>query len=213
MDEEVKDDEGGWVTVVVVALNSTGCTVSVASPARHIPRGPIPRALFIRSINPSYRPHPTVPHALAPIGRHYDLTPTRSRGFMAARDPNPPRLWRIADFPSLRLVINIEFFPAGEATVRRDARCVVLLRGAPGTLARGGARGGVVPAAVCRWAPRGHQHWWGAEDARANLLRAGLQTTVHSSPPATFFPHRAPPRRPDDETSLPEGSGIRPVML
>lgn len=29
---------------------------------------------------------------------------------MAVRDQNPSRLWRIADFPSLRLVINIEFF-------------------------------------------------------------------------------------------------------
>jgi len=63
VDEEVKDGRVGerrWLW-----LNSTGCTVSVASPARHIPRGPIPRGLFIRSINPSYRLHPRGPHAHA----------------------------------------------------------------------------------------------------------------------------------------------------
>jgi hypothetical protein len=39
---------------------------------------------------------------------------------MAMRDPNPPRLWRIADFSSLRLVINIEFFRRGRE--RRDEK-------------------------------------------------------------------------------------------
>lgn len=58
-----------------------GCVErGVGSPARHIPRGPIPRALFIRSINPSYRAHPRD----AAIGRAYDFAKPKTRAeFMA----------------------------------------------------------------------------------------------------------------------------------
>lgn len=117
MDEEAKDgrvDERRWLW-----LNSTGCTVSVASPARHIPRGPIPRALFIRSINPSYRLHPRGPHAHAYslVGIMISHLREIAGDLWRRAIPDPPRLWRIADFSSLRLVINIEFF---HGKVRRD---------------------------------------------------------------------------------------------
>lgn len=121
MDEEVKDGRVGerrWLW-----LNSTECTVSVASPARHIPQGPIPRALFIRSINPSYRLYPRGPHAHAYslVGIMISHLRGGSRGGLWRRAiPDPSRLWRIADFPSLRLVINIEFFYGKRATRTRE---------------------------------------------------------------------------------------------
>lgn len=71
---------------------------------------------------------------------------------MAVRDLDPPRLWRIADFSSLRLVINIEFFlreksDRNEKAEKHPSRCTKNLLAV--VLAEEWY------ALVCRWAQRG----------------------------------------------------------
>lgn len=126
------------------------------------------------------------------------------------RDPDPLRLWRIADFSSLRLVINIEFFlreksDRNEKAEEHPSRCAKNLLAV--VLAEEWY------ALVCRWAQRG-TYVGGAHEMRAQIFRASLavQTTVHSSPPDVLSSSRALRSDGTDETFLPEGSEIYSVM-
>lgn len=128
---------------------------------------------------------------------------------MAVRDPS--RLWRIADFSSLRLVINIEFFlreksDRDEKAEKHPSRCAKNLLAV--VLAEEWY------ALVCRWAPQRGTYVGGAHEMRAQIFRASLavQTTVHSSPPDVLSSSRALRSGGTDETFLPEGSEICPVM-
>jgi hypothetical protein len=102
----------------------------------------------------------------------------RSRGGLWRHAiPDLPRLWRIADFSSPRLVINIEFFQGGEQ--QGEARRPRGTRGASETFSRwyfteewyvlvGGLKKTIYAG--------------GARKMRAQIFQASLQTTVHSSP-------------------------------
>lgn len=130
------------------------------------------------------------------------------------RDPDPPRLWRIADFSSLRLVINIEFFlreksDQDEKVLAREALFEVRQE-----LARGGARGGVVGATLsCVGGLKGIPMLVGyTRCARKSSLLALLCRPLSTLRQPTFFPHRASYVRGTDETFLLEESEICPVM-
>lgn len=74
--------------------------------------------LFIRSINPSYRapiPLPPTPHAGAqPLAGLMTWRAQKKKKKKKKRVSPGLWRWRIADVPSPRLVINIEFLPANE---------------------------------------------------------------------------------------------------
>lgn len=144
------------------------------------------------------------------IGRHYDLTPTRSQRFIAVRDLDMLCLWRIADFSSLRLVINIEFFlhkksDRDEKTEKHPSRCAKNLLAV--VLAEEWY------ALVYRWAQRGI-YVGGAHEMRAQIFRTNLavQTTVHSSLPDVLSSSRVLRFGETDETFLPERSEICSVI-
>lgn len=108
---------------------------------------------------------------------------------MAMRDPYPSHLWRIADFSSLRLVINIEFFRRGRE--RRDEKAGEAPFEVRQELTRGGARGGVVQFSCVG----------GLERASTQIVGRGKCARKSSEPVCrplstlrhpTFFPHRAP---------------------
>jgi len=128
------------------------------------------------------------------------------------RDLDPPRLWRIADFSSLRLVINIKFFllrrERDEKTEKHPSRCTKNLLAI--VLAEEWY------ALVCRWVQRS-TYVGGEHEMRAQIFHASLavQTTVHSSPPDVLSSSRAlcsDGTDETDETFLPEGSKISSVM-
>lgn len=107
------------------------------------------------------------------------------------RDPDPPRLWRIADFSSLRLVINIEFF-LREKSERNEREPRSTLRGAPRTCSRWcSRRSGTLSCVGGLKGPSmlvGH-----VEEVRAQIFqpRCADHCPLFATRP-TFFPHHAP---------------------
>lgn len=202
-------------------LNSTGCTVSVASPARHIPRGPILRALFIRSINPSYRFHPqrTVPPSQPLVG----IMISHLRGRVGLWRSAPIRIHRrhrrrrrrrfgaLRTFLHSALLLILNFSSGGKRARIREAR----------------RRGATALRTCSRWCSRRS----GALSCVGGFKRAstlvGLPRVVRAResyesptcrPLSTLlssrrsFLIREAPLRSFNETFLPEGSEICPVM-